>query len=147
MSSTFEHRARVPFSVEVADPHTGLLKTKHCGYGILTRFGNAEVDVYPVGVLCKAIDRRRNTIDKWQLVKPRIFFRVGEDMKLEAMSAVFAIIPPATYTIPESKTKRWYSGAQISTIRKVLIAHDVTKGSVHIDWWSVATEIEEAFKT
>lgn len=141
---------RVAFEIPAVRLPSGKIGTKHCGYGIRCRVGNTEMELFPVKVLCHAIERSRGSILQWEEVKTRSFWKPDDQNNpfgsASEYDAEFAVLPKPLYNVPQSKINRWYSRHQINVIRTALILHEAVKGRTKIDWWSIATYIEENWR-
>lgn len=140
-----QQHVRCEYAVEKQNPTSGLLETVVLGRGVF--LADKSLEIYPIGVLCAAVNRTRDAIKKWEVVCKRQFFRTDPETGVqEAYEATFAVIPRAQYTVPGSRCRRWYTRAQVDAVARALVAHGATKGATKVDWWSIATDIEETFK-
>lgn len=136
---------RLPYIVHDHINESGQPEELNCGWGIVVEGKAGDLFLFPVGVLCKAIHRTRQTIVLWEQKKERRFWRQESKGPTE-YTGTFAVMPQPTYKVPGSRIERWYSQEQIDTIRKSLIAYEADKGKTEIDWWAIAEMIETVFK-
>lgn len=135
---------RVPYIIRDNINDQGQPEKLNCGWGIIVERPEGDLFLFPVGVLCKAISRTRQTIVLWEQKKERRFWRQEKNGPAE-YTGTFAVMPPASYQVPGSRIERWYSQEQIDTIRKALIVYEADKGKTDIDWWAIAEMIENVF--
>lgn len=145
--SALDDYTRVAYEVEGHLFPDGTVGTFNCGYGVIVSLQGQTMELFPVAVLCKAIERTRMTIVLWEEQKPRMFYKPQDpndlDGEWDAYEAEFAVLPKPIFAVKDSRITRWYSRQQIDATRKALVMHDAIKGRNKIDWWSIAEHIEE----
>lgn len=145
--SVLDKYERIPFVVEEINPSTGKLRGLQCGRGVRANVGGKEIDLFPISVLQEACGRSRELLLDWEIERLRQFSRAKEDGTMERLEATFAILPKSHHKVPDSGIHRWYTKEQILAVRNALIAHEAIKGKREIDWWGVATMIEDRWQS
>lgn len=141
--SVLDKYERVSFTLEEINPTTGKMTKRQLGRGVRANVGGKGVDLFPITVLSDACDRSREVLLGWEETVLRQFSRQKEDGTWERLEATFAILPKSIHRVPDSGVHRWYTYDQIMAVRNALVAHEAVKGRREIDWWGVATMIED----
>jgi len=105
--------SRVPLAfcvvIRVTDPVTKQLRNSTRPGRVFT-VGGVKIKLFPIGVMAEALDRKQRTIIEWE--KQKLF-------------------PTPMYAVPNSRTKRWYSEAQILACNELWLQYRGNGKSKH----------------
>ena len=141
MGNVLDRYRRVPF-VCTTQGRDGRIRHLEIPGGVMVTVRSVEMPLFPVSVLCRVVERDREAIKKWEVVRPRTFWReMDPSLGPQLLTSDFAVLPKPTFSVPGSTIHRWYSEGQILAVKKALQCFGAERGLNKIDWHGIAEMI------